>query len=271
MEIDEEFFNKYIDNKDKITEKILISKIRELFKTGKLFPMFLGSALKNIGTDELVSGLEDFFVEYTVCKETFSGYVYMIRNENKQRNLFIKILSGSLKIKDSIKLKNNKVGKINKIYKVFGSELINVDEAYAGEIVIVNGLEAKIGDYIGEHIEKDKNNFTKTEESLYIMEIDLPEKERRIELVEALKIFEDEDPEMKMIYDNTDSKIYLNLRGLMQAEIIKELMQERFGIKIKFLQPIIKLKETPTVVANGSATYTQFSAIEFMVAPRQKR
>ncbi len=90
--IDDEMLEMYV-NQEKFNEKKLYEKIAELIKSGKLFPIIGGSALIDIGINDLIYCLNNFIPYTTRDKELpLSGFVYAIRIEENEKNAYIKIL-----------------------------------------------------------------------------------------------------------------------------------------------------------------------------------
>ena len=151
------------------------------------------------------------------------------------------------------------------MYLVKGSKLTPVDTASSGDIVIINVLDVKCGELIGET--KELNNYISFVNPLLTMEIKSVKKGESVALMEALKILNEEDPHLNVRFNVRTNSIYLSLMGKMQAQIIKTYLDERFGIEVNIENPVIIHKEAPTIKASAKATYTTVSGIGIEVTP----
>lgn len=212
-------------------------KIRKLIKERKYFPCFFGSALKNEGVGEFLKA----FSTYTLCKEydeTFSARVFKItRDENGNRLTHLKILGGSLGVKE-------KIGdeKINQIRVYSGEKYETADRLEAGRICSVTGLlKAFAGEILGERIEE---NILSSNQKVISYQLILPEGVSEVGFLPRIKELEEEIPELFIFYDEKTKKISLSLMGEVQKEILIQLVKEKYGIEINFGDGNIVYKET---------------------------
>ena len=258
----------FFEDKNKLTEKWLNNRIKNLIQNKKLFPIIGGSSLKGIGIDILINCIDQYMKPFRdLDNQEFSAFVYLVRVDNYKRNLYTKILSGTINIRDNIQITNNKIEKIKSLYTIYGNNLISTDSASCGEIVVINGLNVNSGEIIGKQF---NNKYIPIINPILVMQVEPINKCEIVELVESLRILTDEDSYLNVRYDKITDKIYINLMGLIQAEIIQELLDSRFNIKSIFSNPLVKHKEMPTIKGRGESSYTQFSAIEFEVTPLKK-
>ena len=149
-----------------------------------------------------------------------------------------------------------------------GSKMKSVDSAYSGDIAIVNGLDVKCGQIIGNNVGLDKYiSFVKP---LLTMEINPIDKKDTIDLMRALRILNEEDPYLDVRYNERTNSIYCSLMGEVQAQIVKTMLDERFNIKANIENPIVIHKEVPTLTVSAKASYTCVSGIELEVSPLER-
>ncbi|APH18779.1 GTP-binding protein [Clostridium botulinum] len=249
---DEYLLEKYLeDNYDK---ELWLNSMKKLIKSGKIFPCFSGSALQDIGIEDFLESLHILaYTEYNE-EEKFSGRVYRIRHDEQSNRLtYIKVLSGSLKVKDEIALpniENDFCEKVNEIRIYNGDKYINVDKAEAGQIFAVTGLNsANVGDGIGTLKDKATYNMVPTLKSKVIFDETLNVKD----VLRYFKVLESEDPSLNIIWNEKFQEIQVYIMGIIQLEVLKNLMEERFHILIDFGPCEILYKETilDTVIGYG--------------------
>ncbi|APH16702.1 small GTP-binding domain protein [Clostridium sporogenes] len=251
-EQDECLLEKYLeDNYDK---ELWLKSMKKLIKSSEIFPCFIGSALQDIGIEDFLEDLHILtYTEYNE-EEKFSGRVYKIRHDEQSNRLtYVKALSGSLKVKDEIALpniENDFCEKVNEIRIYNGDKYINVDKVEAGQIFAVAGLNsANVGDGIGTLKDKATYNMVPTLKSKVIFDEALNVKD----VLRYFKILEAEDPSLNIIWNEKFQEIQVYIMGVIQLEVLKNLMEERFHISIDFGPCEILYKETIlyTVIGYG--------------------
>ncbi|MDU1322155.1 MAG: TetM/TetW/TetO/TetS family tetracycline resistance ribosomal protection protein [Clostridium botulinum] len=251
-EQDEYLLEKYLE--DNYEKDLWLKSMKKLIKKTELFPCFIGSALQDIGIEDFLENLHVLtYTEYNE-EEKFSGRVYKIRHDEQNNRLtYIKALSGSLKVKGEIALpniENDFCEKVNEIRIYNGNKYINVDKAEAGQIFAVTGLSsANVGDGIGTLKDKATYNMVPTLKSKVIFDESLNVKD----VLRYFKILESEDPSLNIIWDEKFQEIQVYIMGVIQLEVLKNLMEERFNISIDFGPCEILYKETilDTVIGYG--------------------
>ncbi|EJO5348838.1 TetM/TetW/TetO/TetS family tetracycline resistance ribosomal protection protein [Clostridium botulinum] len=251
-EQDEYLLEKYLE--DNYEKDLWLKSMKKLINKSELFPCFIGSALQDIGIEDFLENLHVLtYTEYNE-EEKFSGRVYKIRHDEQNNRLtYIKALSGSLKVKEEIALpniENDFCEKVNEIRIYNGDKYINVDKAEAGQIFAVTGLSfANVGDGIGTLKDKATYNMVPTLKSKVIFDESLNVKD----VLKYFKILESEDPSLNIIWNEKFQEIQVYIMGVIQLEVLKNLMEERFGISIDFGPCEILYKETilDTVIGYG--------------------
>ena len=233
---DERLLEKYYDNS--IEKKDIIKLIRER----KLFPCFSGSALKLDGVKAFMDGLCTYTEEKEYPKE-FGAKVYKI-SEDKQgaRLTHMKITGGTLHVKDVLESENNKDGeKVNQI-RIYSSEKFSaVDEAQAGTVCCVTGITfAQTGDGLG--FEKDTDSAII--EPVLTYSVEASDSTDSHTLLKALRTLESEDPQLRVVPNNTLGTIDVQIMGALQLEILKSVIKTRFDIEVEFGTGKILYKET---------------------------
>ena len=233
---DEKLLEQYYDNK--IEKKDIIKLIRER----KLFPCFSGSALKLDGVKAFMDGLCTYTEEKEYPKE-FGAKVYKI-SEDKQgaRLTHMKITGGTLHVKDVLESENNKDGeKVNQI-RIYSSEKFSaVDEAQAGTVCCVTGITfAQTGDGLG--FEKDTDSAII--EPVLTYSVEASDSTDSHTLLKALRTLESEDPQLRVVPNNTLGTIDVQIMGALQLEILKSVIKTRFDIEVEFGTGKILYKET---------------------------
>ena len=131
--------------------------------------------------------------------------------------------------------------KINQIRIYSGEKYSVAEEAEAGNVCAVTGLNnTRPGEGLG--IEKDY--YHPVLEPVLTYKIELPPDCDPAILFPKLRILEEEDPQLHLIWDETLQEIQAKIMGEVQTEVLKSLIMERFHIAVSFGMGNIIYKET---------------------------
>lgn len=225
--------------------------IAELVFERKVFPCYFGSALKLTGVQEFLEGLEKYTREPSYGQE-FAARVYKIaRDDQGNRLTYVKITGGVLKVKDLLSgLKKESLTdeegelweeKVNQIRVYAGARYETVNEAQAGMVCALTGLNYTSP---GEGLGAEKETRMPMLEPVLSYQICLPEGCDVHKMLKNLKMLEEEEPELHIVWDEHLGEIHAKLMGEVQTEILKSLIKERFGVEISFGSGSIVYKET---------------------------
>ncbi len=226
-------------------------EIREQIAGRNVFPCYFGSALCLEGVNALLAGLERFGTE-TVYSAGFGARVYKIsRDAQGNRLTHLKLTGGNLKVKTL--LKGSLDGeeweeKVDQIRLYSGESFQAVPEVSAGMICAVTGLtRTKAGDGLGsEGTRKDP-----LLEPVLTYQLLLPPDCDFQGMLSKLRKLEEELPELHVVWKNALGEIHIQVMGMVQLEILKSLILERFGLNVEFGPGSIIYKETIASTVEG--------------------
>ena len=263
---DESMMNTYLE-----TGHIDTAQIQKAVGSRRVFPCFLGSALRMDGIEPLLKGL----VKYTsppLYPDEFGAKVFKItRDEQGNRLTYLKITGGRLKVRealtnqtreekatrrpsdkvDPIRIENPSLAweeKVNQIRIYSGQKYEAVNEVEAGDVCAVTGLsQTRPGEGLG----IESNSGKPVLEPVLTYRILLPEGCDPRVMIPKLRLMEEEDPELHIVWDEHLQEIQAQIMGEVQMEILQSIVRSRFGIDIAFDAGRIVYKETITAVAEG--------------------
>ena len=262
---DEALLNSFTEN-----ESLSDGEILNAIKQRKVFLCFSGSALKLEGIDEFLDGLNRFTLEENYSEE-FGAKVYKISQDEKGARLtHMKITGGALKARDVLKSENNKENeKVNQIRIYSGDKFTAVDEAKAGTICAVTGITfARSGDGLG----FEKNSALPVLEPVLTYKVELPEGTDISIALKNMKLLEEEDPQLKVVWDERLKEIQLQLMGDIQLEILKSIIKERFDLEVDFGRGNINYKETIEETVEGVGHFEplrHYAEVHLILKPKK--
>ena len=225
--------------------RISLDKVQKVVADRQVFPCYFGSALHSQGVEELLDGLDLYIKDKTYPAE-FGAKVYKIARDNQGNRLtYLKVTGGRLKVKDVVEGLNEKINQI-RIYS--GEKFEAVQEVEAGRVCAVTGLEnTRPGQGIGAEEESDLPVL----EPVLTYQILLPDDCDVHKMLLNLKILEEEEPELHIVWEEQTSEIHVQLMGDVQIEILQRMIKERFGVLVEFGEGSIVYKETITAPVEG--------------------
>ena len=219
--------------------------IRRLVAERKIFPCYFGSALHLQGVEELMNGI----CTYQMQKEypaAFGAKVYKIARDGQGNRLtYLKVTGGTLKVKDVIGENGDKVNQI-RVYSGEKYELLS--EADAGKVCAVTGLAET---YPGQGLGAEKDSELPILEPVLTYRIILPDDCNVHTMLRDLKLLEEEEPELHVVWIEKSQEIHVQLMGDVQIEILQRIIKEHFGVLVEFGEGSIVYKETIAAPVEG--------------------
>ena len=214
----------------------------------KVFPCYFGSALKEEGVDKFLKGVETYTAERKYG-DKFAARVFKIaRDAQGNRLTYLKVTGGVLKVKMLLKGENRNAEeteiweeKVDQIRIYSGEKYEMVQEAKSGMVCAVTGLNYT---YPGEGLGIECDSEAPALEPVLSYKIELPEGCDVHKMLGNLRILEEEDPMLKIVWNEELGEIHAKLMGAVQIEILKSLIKDRFGVDVEFDTGNIVYKET---------------------------
>ncbi len=228
-------------------EALWTSSLREQIRNRQCFPVMAGVALEGRGISEFLRILALLTTTEYMTDAPLSARCYQVRHDSQgQRICFLKLLSGSLHVKDELPDGQ----KVNELRQYHGEKFRPVDVAHAGDIVSIPGLEGiRPGDVFG----TDQKSVFHTEP---MMAADVLWDEKAVpafRMMQALRILEDEEPTLTVTEQR--GHISVHVMGRIQLEVLKEQIASRFGYSVDFGPTHVLYKETIAAPAIGVGHY----------------
>ena len=219
--------------------------LKEMIQERQIFACASGSALKDAGVAEFLEQLDQLTETHYSIEDGFSAQVYKIRHEpNGNRLTFIKVLSGELRVRDEISYgpaEHRLTEKATQLRSYSGVKFQAVEKAEAGELVAVAGLsDARIGDGLGQAFSRASFSMVPTLKSKVLFDAAANAKE----VLKTFMLLDAEDPSLRVVWDEHFQEIHIHVMGVIQLEVLQQIVKDRFGFVVSFGAPEILYKET---------------------------
>ena len=251
------------------TGELEIMSISKAIADRMVFPCFYGSALKNEGVSELIDGIKKY-TQRKAYHEEFAARVYKVgRDDRGMRLTFLKVLGGSLRVRDKIEY-NDLVEKIDQIRKYSGEKYDTSDEAMAGEIVTVTGLSST---FPGQGLGTLSNSNSPVLEPVLNYQMILPDDVNPVTFIEKVRLLEEEDPKLYVVWKEELREIHVQLMGQVQMEVLVRQIKDRFGVVVTFGPGSIVYKETVAAPVEGVGHFEplrHYAEVHLLISPAER-
>ena len=223
--------------------------VRQLVRQRLVFPCWFGSGLKLEGIDEFLEGLARY-VEPPAYPAAFSARVFKISHDAQGKRLtHLKVTGGTLRVRDAISYggRQEKAAQL-RIYT--GGRFRPVDQVPAGGICAVQGLTATCG---GQGLGAEESGIRPVLEPVMRYRVALPPDCDSRVLLPQLRQLEEEDPQLR--FTAQDGELHVSLMGRVQAEILRSLVAQRFGVEVELDRGRVLYKETIDAPVEGVGHY----------------
>lgn len=213
----------------------------------QVVPCYFGSALRLQGVKELLDGICRYTKEKQYGEE-FAAQVYKISHDTQGNRLtHLKLNGGVLQAKQVIEGE-----KIDQIRRYHGNRYEVVGELSKGHVCAIKGWShIQAGALLGE----EQAAQTELLSSAMMYQMKPPEGMDALTLMKRIAPLIDEDPSLRIHYDRGLHEVQLQLRGDVQKEVLRRLIQDRFALEVQFCEGRIAYRESICALSEGVGHY----------------
>jgi elongation factor G len=252
---------------EEVPEKLIHKIVRDATINQGFTPVYLGSAYKNKGvqllmdaiTRYLPSPLDRKFVALDPKNPgekkplesdptlPFVGMAFKIMDDEFGQLTFTRVYQGTAKKGEMyINQRTGKKDRFSRIVKMHADRREDIDQAEAGDIVAIMGLDCASGDTYA-----PEPGYA-TLESMFIaepvikMSINPLTREGIDRLGKALQRFRKEDPTFNVFTDEETSETVIAGMGELHLEIYVERIRREYRVEVEVGAPKVSYREAPT-------------------------
>lgn len=247
------------------TEAELKAAIRKGTLALNLTPVFMGSAYKNRGVQKLLDGVADYLPNPT---EVVNEGLDLDKNEEKVelssapekpmvalafkledgrfgQLTYMRIYQGTMKKGEFItNVANGRKVKIPRLVRLHADEMVDIDVAYAGDIVALFGIDCSSGDTFTDGTTNIAMTSMFVPDAVISLAVQPKSKEGAANFSKALQKFRKEDPTFRVKRDEESNETIISGMGELHLEIYIERMKREFNCEVVSGQPQVAYRET---------------------------
>lgn len=295
---DDELLAAFLEGKELTAEQIRPA-LRKGVLSGQLFPVFLGSALRNKGVQPLLdavvsllpSPLDSPAVQAYQADEgkdillscdasgPLCALAFKVLSDEGRKLTYLRLYSGELKAGDTVlNSTRNVLERAARLFRMHAHKRERIEVARAGDIVAAAGLkEALTGD-----------SLCSSDHSLLLAGLAIPEPvvslavepkqvQDRDKLLLSLEKLQWEDPTFRVREDEDTGQTVLTGMGELHLEVVLRRLADDFGVEVNAGQPQVVYRESVSAEATHTELFdreidgkTQRGEVCLRIAPRER-
>ncbi|MQL81474.1 hypothetical protein Taro_013921 [Colocasia esculenta] len=217
-EVDDKLAEFFLSD-EPISPSDLEMAIRRATVSRKFVPVFMGSAFKNKGVQPLLDGV----ISYLPCPAEVENYALdQTKNEEK----------------------------VPRLVRMHSDEMEDIQEAYAGQIVAVFGVDCASGDTFTDGSVRYTMTSMNVPEPVMSLAVSPVSKDSGGQFSKALNRFQKEDPTFRVGLDAESGQTIISGMGELHLDIYVERIRREYKVDAVVGKPRVNFRETVTQRAN---------------------
>ena len=297
-EVDDDLADKYLGG-----EEITVAEIEKALRNAtislKIVPVLCGAALRNKGIQPLLDAVINYLpspedippvkginpvtkkeeVRHSSDKEPLAALAFKIMLDEGRKLTYLRIYSGKIHVNDeiynSIKKKREKVARLLRMH---ANKRERIDMATAGDIVAVLGLKTTTtGDTLCDEEHPIMLELIEFYEPVISQAIEAKTPADQERLTMALDKLIEEDPTLKVKYEEETAQTIISGMGELHLEIIVDRLSREFNSHVNVGRPrvvyretIQKKVETEGIFEKELGEKKHFGHVRLSLAPRKR-
>src|SRR5512133_341301 len=264
-DVDDAIAEKYLDGVEIAAEEI-IAAVRKATISLKVVPVMCGSALRNKGVQPVldavvrllpspeeippVKGINPLTKQEETRassdKEPLAALAFKIMQDEGRKLTYLRIYSGRIKTGDELyNASRGKKEKIARLLKMHANKRERVEQATAGEIIAVMGFkDITTGDTICDEAHPILLESIEFYEPVSSLAIEAKTPADQEKLAVALNKLMEEDPTLRVKYEDETAQTVISGMGELHLEIITDRLLREFNARVNVGKPRVVHRET---------------------------
>ncbi len=271
--LSDDLIEKYLE-----TSAVSDGDITHLIYSGRFHPVIYGSALRNDGTDDLLKLITRHMPDVRY-RDELSARVFKIAYEDGHKLSFIKVLGGTISVRDSLPDERLEGQKVTQIRCYSGGNYEARDKAEPGDVVTLCGLEDT---FTGMGIGAEPDEIEPVNRPVLRYDMILPADVPVRSFIPKLRELAAQDPLLGLDGDSGSPKqggqitlsshnsVSISVMGEFQLEILAQTIEERYGVRVSFSPGQIIYKETildPVIGFGHFEPLRHYAEVQLLLEP----
>ena len=263
---------------EEVTEDLINDAIRRATLTRQLTPVLLGSAYKNRGVQKLLDAVAAWLPDPTevenealsmdregnesslilphVVDGPFVGLAFKLEDGRYGQLTYLRIYSGVLKKGEFIfNVRGNKKVKVGRLVRMHSNEMADIEEASAGDIVALFGVDCFSGDTFTDGTVNYAMSSIHVPAAVISIAISPKDTRAQVNMSKAIQRFTKEDPTFRVHTDVETNETILSGMGELHLDVYIERMKREYKAEVLTSPPRVAYREAITRRAEFDYTH----------------
>jgi elongation factor G len=264
-DVDDSLAEKYISGEE-ITAAEIMEAIRKATISLKITPVLCGAALRNKGIQPILDAVINYLpspedvppikginpvtkkeeIRHSSDKEPLAALAFKIMLDDGRKLSFLRIYSGQIHAGDEIyNAVKKKKEKVARLLRMHANKRERIDKASAGELVAILGLkDTTTGDTLCDETHPIMLEQIEFYEPVISQAIEAKTPADQEKLTLSLAKLGEEDPTLRIKYDEETAQTVISGMGELHLEIIVDRLKREFNAHVNVGKPRVVFRET---------------------------
>lgn len=264
-DLDDALAEKYLGGEE-ITEAEIVAALRKVTISLKAVPVLCGAALRNKGIQPVLDAVINYLpspddippvkginpvtkaeeIRHSSDKEPLAALAFKIMMDEGRKLTYLRIYSGQITAGDEVyNVVKKRKEKVARLLRMHANKRERIDKASAGELVAVLGLKDTT---TGDTLCDEKHPIMLEQIEFYepvisqAIEAKTPADQEKLTL--SLDKLVEEDPTLRVKYDDETAQTIISGMGELHLEIIVDRLKREFNAHVNVGKPRVVYRET---------------------------
>ena len=295
---DDDLAEKYLAGEE-LSAVEISAALRKATIALKIVPVLCGAALRNKGIQPLLDAVLNYLpspedippvkginpktkqeeIRHSSDKDPLAALAFKVMLDEGRKLTYLRIYSGQISANDEVyNIGKKKKEKIARLLRMHANKRERIDKASAGELVAVLGLkETTTGDTLCDEAHPIMLEQMEFYEPVISQAIEAKTPADQERLAQALVKLADEDPTLRVKYEDETAQTVISGMGELHLEIIVDRLQREFNARVNVGRPRVVYRETiqkqveiESVFEKELGEKKHYGQVRIALAPRKR-